>query len=62
MEIPVVTTTEDHFCGRCRKIIPAGSKAWEIPVRTGSNDSRGRLWPILVKVWYHPYRCDRPPG
>lgn len=50
----LVTTSQEHFCGRCREIIPTGSRVWEIPVPIFTVNPWGKERLVTVKVWYHP--------
>lgn len=54
MEGQLVVTQEDHSCGKCPEIIPAGSEVMEIPVQTTTPNPWGNERPIVVKVRYHP--------
>lgn len=54
MERDLVTTDKDHLCGRCRKLIPAGSNA--LKGKGKMFDGRGNS--ITIQVFYHP---DCPP-
>ncbi|MEX2053650.1 MAG: hypothetical protein WD940_01420 [Patescibacteria group bacterium] len=50
----LVVVEKDHSCGRCPEVIPTGSKAWEIQVRTTTPNQWGNDRPIMVRVHYHP--------
>ncbi|KKW10465.1 MAG: hypothetical protein UY48_C0036G0002 [Candidatus Gottesmanbacteria bacterium GW2011_GWB1_49_7] len=54
MEGQLVVTQKDHPCGRCRKILPAGSRVLEVPVPTSSPNQWGNERQIVVRVRYHP--------
>lgn len=49
----MVFTKQDHPCGKCRKVIPAGEKALEVSVPTYTSDRWGNDVPIRVPVRYH---------
>ncbi|HLD96109.1 MAG TPA: hypothetical protein VI794_00050 [Patescibacteria group bacterium] len=49
----VVFTKNDHPCGKCRKVIPAGEKALEVIVPMHTPDKWGNEIPVKVPVRYH---------
>ncbi|OGC44605.1 hypothetical protein A2V54_00145 [candidate division WWE3 bacterium RBG_19FT_COMBO_53_11] len=54
MEGELVVTEKDHLCGRCRQVLPAKSKVWEVIVRTTTPNQWGNDRWIFVRVRYHP--------
>ena len=49
-----VATQQDHLCGSCRKVIPAGSQAFEVQVPMRRPDiNPNRDVPCTVPVRYH---------
>lgn len=54
MERQIVVTQKDHLCSKCREVMPAGSEALEVSVRTSTPNQWGNERWITVRVRYHP--------